>query len=433
MLSQKTTRKINRTILDLMSLGLISLICFSAEASQQIQIWRDSRFNLPRKSGAVLFKLKKNKTLADIQSRVQPSSLIPFSVNMDLNAAQLLSSSIYELHFSTPMADPELSNHAEEAYAKKLMETGLVEFAEPDYIITPDVVANDPDLSTQWYLQKISAPAAWEITTGSYKTQVLVCDTGVMSNHPDLKENVINQGHNFADDSNNTEPSGNPHGTLVAGLIGAKGNNGIGIAGLNWEVQIIPGKISNDVKGAAQTSTMVKCIQWAIDHHIRVVNLSYSGTESDAIREASKTLFENNGMLIDTIGNAGLEVTRPANPYALTVGASDYYDFKPPWSNTGDALDLVAPGASILSTDGNGDYKNVQGTSFAAPLVTGTVALLISLNPDRPMSEIRQMILDSVKDLGTAGKDKAFGYGRLDIDKAIQLHKAFPVSYPMVR
>jgi subtilisin family serine protease len=210
----------------------------------------------------------------------------------------------------------------------------------------------------------------------------------------------------------------------VAGLIGAKGNNGIGMAGLNWNIQIIPGKISNDPKGAAQSSTMVKCIQWAIDHNIRVVNLSYSGTESDAIRDASKTLFENNGLLIYTIGNAGVEVTRPYNPYALTVGASDDYDFKPPWSNTGEALDLVAPGVWIYSTDGNGAYKNVQGTSFAAPLVTGTVALLISLNPERPMKELRQIIIDSAKDLWTPGKDKAFGFGRLDISKAMEIHRS---------
>lgn len=420
--------QINKSLLVLIGL-IISFtvhVGYSADVSKPTKIWKDARMSLPRKSGVVLFKLKKNKHLADLQLSV----FNPLAETIDFSASKLVSSlspqdSIYELSFSTPQITFDSMSHSEEAYASKLLKTGLVEFAEPDYILTPDLAANDPSISTQWYLQKISAPTAWDMTTGNNQVQVLVCDTGVMSSHPDLKGNISNQGHNFADDSNNTEPSGNPHGTLVSGLIGAKGNNGIGIAGLNWSIQIIPGKISNDVKGAAQVSTMVKCIHWAIEHHIRVVNLSYSGTESDAVLDASKALFENNGLLIYTIGNTGLEVTRPPNPYALTVGATDFYDFKPAWSNTGDALDLVAPGASILSTDANGDYKRVLGTSYAAPLVSGTLALLISLNPEVPMKDLRQIILNSVQDLGTPGKDQAFGYGRLDVNKALQLHKKY--------
>ena len=386
---------------------------------------------LPRRSGVVLFKLKpKNQLFQLINSLKSAEERLEFPFYKYSNSHLLGSKKLdlYQIDFKTNPLFKSLTEvaNSEETFAQKIMETGLVEFAEPDYIIYPDHVANDPKIMSQWYLEKIQAPLAWDITTGNNQVQVLVCDTGVLSSHPDLKENISSEGHNFVDDTSNSEPSGNPHGTLVSGLIGAKGNNGIGIAGINWNIKIIPGKISNDPKGGALVSVMVKCIQWAIDHQIRIVNLSYSGTDSNSIYEVSKSLADHNGLLVYTIGNTSEEVTRPANTYALTVGASDDYDFKPPWSNTGDALDLVAPGNGILSTDGSGDYKSVRGTSYAAPLVTGTAALLISASPERPIKEIRQIILDSVKDLGTKGKDKAFGFGRLDTGKALELNRHYP-------
>lgn len=428
----------------------IFLIIFNIKniSSANANSWKDHRRNLARTKGVVLFKLKENKQLSDYQV-----SFLNLQESIDLSQSQLIAgSSIYAIHFSDSEKNQnqitnlnlniknnlnsialnnEIKNensnklevNQEETFANKLMQSGLVEFAEPDYIFEPDMVANDPNIKSQWYLNKIEAPNAWDMTTGSNQVQVLICDTGIMSNHPDLKDNVTTDGHNFVDDSNQTQPTGNPHGTIIAGLIGAKGNNGVGIAGLNWNIQIIPGKISNEKNGAAQASTMVKCIQWAIDHKIKIVNLSYSGTESEAVVNASKALFENNGMLFLSMGNKGQEVDTPHNPYAITVGATDHYDFKAYWSNTGVGVDMTAPGTSIFSTDMNGDYTRVQGTSFAAPLVTGTAALLLSMNPKLSLTDIRQILFDSAIDLGTPGYDIAYGHGRLNINKALSLYK----------
>lgn len=377
-----------------------------------------------RRPGVVLFKLKKSAQLNDF-NLFTTDLVTPKAENSPMKEISS-SAQIYEFNFASQKSTFALDTQAnltEEDYAKQLMQTGLVEFAEPDYEVMPDMAVNDPLMKSQWYINTINAPTAWDTTTGNNKVQVLVCDTGINSNHPDLKGNILTQGLNFIDNSKNTEPSGNPHGTLVAGILGAKGNNGIGIAGLNWNIEIIPGKISNEANGMTHSSVMAKCIQWAIDNHIRIVNLSYSGTTSDAIISVSKSLFENNGMLFQTIGNKGEDLTAPNNPYAVTVGATDFYDFKAMWSNTGEALDMVAPGVSMYSTSSNGDYARVQGTSFSAPLVSGTAALLLSLNPNLKMSEVKQILLDSAKDLGIKGYDKYFGHGRLDVANAIHLYQ----------
>ncbi len=389
----------------------------------------------PRRKGIVLFKLKKNILLEDLSlsqlNFTEPGT--ESAPSADFSKSRLIhSSKIYEIQFddqknqnpfiSSFLNEGEKTNNSEEHLAAQLMNSGMVEYAEPDYASLPDIKPNDSEISSQWYLDKLGLPTAWEVSTGSNQVQVLVCDTGVLSNHPDLKGNVV-AGVNFIDGTTRTEPTGNAHGTLVSGLIGAKGNNGTGIAGVNWNIQIIPGKISNEVNGLSHTSTMIKCIQWAMDHKIRLVNLSYNGAGSEALADASKALFETNGLLMFTIGNTSEEVTFPKNPYAIRVGASDSFDFKSYFSNTGISLDIVAPGASIYSTDDKGGIKRVQGTSFSAPLVTGAAALLLSIDSTLTAAELRKILLESAKDLGYVGFDKAFGNGRLDIANAITKYR----------
>ncbi len=398
----------------------------------------------PRRSGAILLKFKKDSNQNDLIRYLESheNELKSFSsflngetINRNNSADDFkpISENVFSFNYVSFSTSLKLNSNqeptfviknqgSEELMAQIIKNSNLVEFAEPDYVHFPDaVMVNDPILHSQWYVDMIGLQRAWEVSVGNTSVQVLVCDTGVLSNHPDLNGNIVAEGFNFVDSTNQIEPSGNAHGTQVSGLIGAHGNNSIGIAGLNWEIQIIPGKISNDPKGATLTSTMISCVQWAAEHKIRLVNLSYNGGGSEALTDASKTLFENNGLLIFTSGNKGEELSYPHNPYAVRVGASDFYDFKAWWSNSGNCLDMVAPGVSMFSTDLNGDYKRVQGTSFAAPMVTGAAALLLSIEPKLTSAQLRNLIIHSSKDIGAKGYDVNFGHGRLDIYNAIQM------------
>jgi subtilisin family serine protease len=287
-------------------------------------------------------------------------------------------------------------------------------------------ITNDPEVSKQWYLERIGAPLFWNRSTGSSTVQVLLCDTGVDSHHPDLRDNLSLPGINFVDGTDNTEPTGSPHGTHMAGIIGALGNNGLGISGVAWNIKIIPGKISNDPKGATEHSVSAKCIRWGADHGVRIVNLSIGGAlDNPEVIDASKYLHSKGGILFMSAGNNGYPKEIAGIPEAIAVSASDKNDWLAYWSGSGPFVDLAAPGSEIYTTEPGGGYKMDKGTSCSTALTSGAAALILSLNPRLSADELMQVLLNSATDLGKTGWDQAYGHGRLNLGKALELLEVY--------
>ncbi|MGZ3773909.1 MAG: S8 family serine peptidase [Pseudobdellovibrionaceae bacterium] len=289
-----------------------------------------------------------------------------------------------------------------------------------------DLTPNDPLFEKQWHLKRINAPAAWSLQHNLERVKVLVCDSGIESSHPDLK-GLVGLGKNFVDGSANTEPGSNGHGTRAAGVIAANSNNGFGIAGLASHIILIPGKVTMGPEGSpASTEAMVACIQYAIDQRIRIVNMSYYEIENPAVMAKAAELHKSGGMLFLPIGNDGLKnsgkvIDLPITTDAVVVASTDFYDFKAMSSAKGKIVDLAAPGDGIWTTNIGGGFKLADGTSYATPLVAGAAAYLLGLNPNAPIDDVIDILRQTAVHLGTPGRNIAFGNGRIDLGKAVEV------------
>ncbi len=307
-------------------------------------------------------------------------------------------------------------------------------WAEPDYIAKiaeedEEVIPNDAYFADQWYLKNnggkegfkkgadVKATYAWKFTTGSEEIVVAVVDTGVAYNHPDLKGKII-KGYDFIN-SDEDPRDDNGHGTMVAGIIGAKANNGEGIAGICWGCKIMAIK-SFDSQGLGTYSELADGIEYAIERGARVINISAGGRKpSLVLEEAVDRAEENNVVLVAAAGNDAGALLYPAaySPKCISVGASDPEDKKAGFSNFGPHLDLVAPGVNMVSTYPGG-YAVGDGTSFAAPIISGAVGLLLSLKPNLTPDQVRKVLIytsDDVNGESLPGFDYYMGYGRANL------------------
>jgi len=312
----------------------------------------------------------------------------------------------------------------------------FVEYAEPNYIVSTMQYPNDPSLSELWGLNNtgqtggtpgadISAPEAWDLTTGSSSVVVAVIDTGVDYTHPDLSANIWNNpgeipGNGIDDDGNgwvddvhgidaaygDADPmDDNNHGTHCSGTIGASGNNGIGVAGVNWNVKIMALKFL-DSGGYGSLDNAITALEYVRAMKLRGVNIvatsnswgcqdCYSQALADAIDAQRDILF------IAAAGNSSVNndngAFSPAGyylPNVIAVAATDHNDNKASFSNYGKrSVQVGAPGVNILSTTRNNTYSSFQGTSMAAPHVTGLAALIKAQDGTRDWRSIKNLIL----------------------------------------
>ncbi len=268
----------------------------------------------------------------------------------------------------------------------------------------------------QWGLQKISAPEAWSITTGSSSIVIAVIDTGVDPTQPDL-QGKLTPGWNVADnDSNTTDVESN--GTSIAGIVGALTNNSLGVAGLCWNCMIMPVRVVA-TDGSVTYSNVAIGITWAADHGARVANTSFMCDSSAAVSSAAQYLQNKGGILTVPAGDYGSVDTNPINPYMITVAATDQNDTMYSWSNSGSDIVLVAPGTTE-STEPFQMFGSVSGTSIAAPFVAGTAALMLSVNPNLTGTQITSMLEQTADHLGTQGWNSTYGYGRVNAMAAVQ-------------
>ncbi|HEY8418130.1 MAG TPA: S8 family serine peptidase, partial [Limnochordales bacterium] len=291
---------------------------------------------------------------------------------------------------------------------------------EPNQRVQPvavPYVPNDPYFYRQWGLPMVSVPYAWGVTTGSREVVVAVLDTGILPQHPDLAGVKIVHGRNFASDQSSLDYTDDAtdlsHGTMVAGIIGAMTNNGVGIAGINWNVSIMPVRVMSSRSGGT-VAAVGQGIRWAVDNGAHVINMSLAWDASynnTFVNQQIEYAASKGVVLVAGAGNDSGRITMPAShPDVIAVGAVDRNKRITWYSNYGSQLELVAPGGDtrggqtngILSTDivnGRLGYSYQQGTSFAAPHVTGIVALMYSAGIT-DADEIRQLLRHTAEDLG---------------------------------
>jgi thermitase len=289
-----------------------------------------------------------------------------------------------------------------------------VQSVTPNYRRHAFFTPNDPSYNNQWWLKKVNAPAAWDIHLGGPTTKIAIIDSGVNYNHEDLKGKVILGRDTVNNDNDPLDDDG--HGTHVAGIAAANTNNGVGIAGLGFNCQIIAVKVLGPDGGTSDMTA--QGIINAVDLGAQVINMSLGGEGfTDAEKDAVDYAISKDVVVIAAAGNDSVttESYPAAFPGVIAVAATDQNDQRSDFSNYGaDWVDVAAPGSGILSTVMNGSYENNDGTSMASPVVAGLAGLLRSYAPGVDALEVRNIIERTSVPVGDF-----IAYGRIDAAAAL--------------
>lgn len=305
--------------------------------------------------------------------------------------------------------------------------------------------AADPLINDQWGLFEIGAPQVWSQSTGVGITVAII--DGGSGPHPDLDAN-LDPGQSIID-GNRTAGGGDiggadGHGTHVAGIVAAVNGNGIGISGVAPNARLLPLRVFRQGSGTlSNSSDVADAIRFAVDAGVKVINLSLGGpNESPPITSAVQYAVEHNVLVVAAAGNMN-ESAPPswpaADPNTLAVTATNRNNSFTNFDQRGDYIDLSAPGDDILSTNPEVEscdsptppagYTCSQGTSFAAPFVSGAAALLFSARPGITAAQVRFLLTSTATDLGDPGKDTTFGAGLLNLPAAFA---ALNIMFPLV-
>jgi subtilisin family serine protease len=364
-----------------------------------------------------------------------------------------------------------------------------VEYAEPNYTYSVQMVPNDPYYSSKgtwgqsyddlWGIKKIQPESAWDLSQGA-GVVVAVVDTGIDYNHEDLASNVwINPGEiagNGVDDDRNgyvddtkgwdfaygdKDPmDGNGHGTHVAGTIAAVGNNNLGVIGVAHGAKVMAVKGLNN-GGSGTTSALANALLYATANGADVLSNSWGGSgHSQVIEDVINMAYSQGVVIVAAAGNSTSDASNfsPAGLVnVITVAASDVNDAIAYFSNYGKAIDAAAPGVEILSLRANGTdiykgsigytpgsrfvpagdpnakYYRANGTSMAAPHVSGLAALILSKNPQFSNAQVKSALCMGADDLGTTGRDDQYGYGRINVTKALQIINPIVLPYALIQ
>ena len=310
-----------------------------------------------------------------------------------------------------------------------------VDYAQPDYFYTIHLTPNDPYYGPyQPNLPQIKAPEAWNITQGAFY-KVAVGDTGANVNHPEFSPNLAPGYYNFVSNNTNVTDDYYPyyHGSNVAGIIGAKGNNGYGMTGVTWHVALLHLKVL-DNNGAGSSYNIARGIDYAWQQGSIAINLSLgsgpSSTLDLTLRDAVRRARINNMVVVSSAGNDGLNSDLSYNLYSpasiptdnnIAVGAVDGNDYRAGFSNYGAyRVELGAPGVNILGLhQAVGYYTQLNGTSQAAPHVTGALNLVKTVYPWENYAGLRDRVL-----MGAETRPQLSGVfrtnGRLNLHTSLQ-------------
>lgn len=422
--------------------------------------------------GRIWFKLKNN---VPVELALAAGNQTKINYNdIDLKTVIYLQS-VIQLHEITRLARPyhmvkddkNLSNLFVLEFSDKsnvdqiiseLKAIDVVEYAERIPLCKNTLTPNDPSYnsSTQWGLFKINAANAWNVSTGNPSVVVAVVDDAVQTNHPDLSANIWTntgeiasngidddgngyvddvQGYDVADNDNNPNPPNTTfdHGTHVAGIIGARSNNGVGVASIGYSVKIMAVKSTNQ---ATLVTDGYDGIIYAVNSGADIINMSWGGQGTSTSAQNIINWASAQGvLLIAAAGNNDVNtIFYPAGyTNVISVASTTTNDSKSSFSNYGTWIDVSAPGSSIYSTVPNNTYAYMSGTSMACPMVAGLAGLIKSVNPSMTNADIENCLLSTADDIDAAnpGYIGQLGSGRINAQAAVNC-AAVTLSLPPV-
>jgi PKD repeat protein len=345
------------------------------------------------------------------------------------------------------------AGQTEAQVAQALMQTGNFEYAEPDWRLYPISSApsaqsvqvqlgagaqlprqwiprcpDDPLFPAQWHhaAERVASCQGWLLTTGTPAVSGGVCDTGLRTSHQDLQLHRL-EAYNAVDRLWESEGGQigpvHYHGTRTTGTVAANGNNGVGVAGLGWDLSHRMIRVSNQSDGGAYLSDLQHGARTSIESGDRVANVSYHGAASGSNWTTATYIKSIGGLLLWGAGNTSANyshVDRDADDL-IVVGATDQNDALASFSVYGTFVDLVAPGVGILTTDSgfDSDYATADGTSYACPLTSGVCALIWSARPSLSPNDVELILKAGADDIGAPGIDDIFGYGRINLVESL--------------
>jgi subtilisin family serine protease len=466
-------------------IGVAAIFIAIAAILGQIGRWQNSLNEMRAKENASQPE-KTPKTIARTRSQSEPEILVrvrpgvtreEFEQAVSLNNDRIEDS--IEIVGGLYSVDDMDNADPEELVREYSQMKDIVMFAEPNADISLDEVdektksvnesgpsasegnwPNDPLLLDQWALKNtgqeggkagadINVEDAWQTTHGSEDVVVAVLDTGVDYTHSDLASNMwfrpdnvpeyidadlgaVNDVYGFDAADNAADPMDeNGHGTHCAGIIGAEGNNGIGISGVNWNIKIMPLKFLGR-SGFGTTKDAIEAINYAVDRkrngvNIRVISASWGSTSySRALEDAIRAAGEEGILFVAAAGNSNTDNDKrphyPSNydlPNVTSVAALDRNDDLASFSNFGaKTVHVAAPGKEIVSTWIKDTFREASGTSMATPYVSGIAALVIASQPNIKLDDLRERLIKASDRIDSLGGKVASG-GRINAAKAL--------------
>lgn len=331
----------------------------------------------------------------------------------------------------------EVPEGAEAEAAAHLRGRGDVVAVEPVRTRTLAAVPDDRVYAQQWSHQQTGIEDAWELGTGDPARSVAVLDTGIVGFHPELVGAVVEQVSTASGAvlpvgaGVDNDPCGDGHGTQVAGIVGAAGNNGVGVAGVNWQVSILDVSLASPTYGCTiSDDAIVAGIAYAAARGVDAINLSLGSPQGHCPVAFEQVIAEARAAGAVVVAASGNEELRPGLDGVsqvpascngvISVGATGVTGVRAPYSTTNPQVDLVAPGGnseddglagSILTTTADGGIGSTEGTSFAAPYVAGVAALLRSTDPGLSPADVESVLERTAAEAGPAGRDDAYGWG----------------------
>jgi subtilisin family serine protease len=305
------------------------------------------------------------------------------------------------------------------------------------------VTIDDPYAASQWALSSTKVYQAWATSKAAGKVAVAVIDTGALTTHEDLTDNIVATYNSVTNNSDVTDAYG--HGTHVAGIVSAETNNGLGTSGTSYNADLVIVKASTS-NGGFTSDTLVRAYQWVIENRstydIKVINMSLGGggtpTSDQGLMKQIDAAKADGILTVCAAGNSGNGLTVPYAEWpgdyesvlsvinlqqsgtSVTRASSSNYNVAGTTKDSDCTKDVSAPGNSYFSTTYNGHYGYMSGTSMASPCVAGVAALLFAEDGSLTPAQVMGTLEATATDLGEAGWDEGYGYGEVDADAAIQ-------------
>lgn len=324
---------------------------------------------------------------------------------------------------------------------KEYQEQPEVEIVQPNYIYTLQedksydflTKANDEYRAYQWYLDgDIYITGAWDFVKSNKNVRVAILDTGVEGNHPDLAANInFNLSYNVVTGRQEAVDN-HGHGTHVAGIIAGVANNERGIAGTSYNAEIVSYKVTKPVSNSkdeeATSEDMLKGYKKAVEDQARIINISMGGYNPEPVLEKEINKAEEAGIVTicaggngDNLGNPFQTPVYPGDYEAcISVVGTDANNVRGSNFDYNEYKDISAPGIDIFSTYIGGGYRKESGTSMAAPVVSGVAAMLLTVEPNLSVQQLKDILYATAKDLGAPGKDNYYGYGLINAKEAVR-------------